>query len=773
MSLEQVTGGWESPKRSNSNSATSLGSKKNANRSVSDLSSPLWNAEVPDASPPQDSRHSRIADSSEVPSLVSLHRQLDGLSRDLRRLNPRGRTASTAVIPDLPGQHQCQQPSAQIVEGAKQAQSLAKQPLPYIPSMLSGRSIASPVLAKVHSPTNQADEFPSVSPRSLKEPRAASPDAKYANPGAEACSPQISNGRSFSCSAAEEVSMQCEPKNGPPLTGRTRGGRIKVVVRKRPLPPDDNSGSDCVSIDPPCVHIAMRKQRVDLTEYADINDFTFDDAFAEDKCNEYLFNSCCKELLDATLQGGSASCFAYGQTGSGKTHTMLGNSEERGLYVLAAASIFSSLEENQEVYASLYEIYCNSLFDLLNNRTPVVVREDHKRRMHISGLTWHAVSSAELLQQLINNGTDRRSTGSTTANERSSRSHAVLTIQVRHQDDPKFCGTLNMVDLAGSERAADTATTDRQTRQEGAEINKSLLALKECIRALDEKKKHVPFRGSKLTEILRDSFIGNSRTVMIANISASSQNYEHTLNTLRYAFRVKGLSVATFEPSRARNAPRPARPVAADVPQLQPPVAFAAAACPGNVSGAVGARNTPARKCTVSVAAPVAGSRQSCSVVPAVSKRHGIFSSTMRGAISQLCNVNTCPSSSLTHTKTNDSSCTDCFRALARQKIMSITPQIKVSDRSDECASGFRGGMEGGSPPNTFTQQQLRDLEERVLAQLSLDMEFSVKQTLLRRDRTLQRLRRENTVLRMAVVAMEKKIGRMSVLSAKTVQPCH
>lgn len=102
-------------------------------------------------------------------------------------------------------------------------------------------------------------------------------------------------------------------------------------------------------------------------------------------------------------------------------------------------------------------------------------------------------------------------------------------------------GRLSFIDLAGSERGADTFDNDRQTRLEGAEINKSLLALKECIRALDGGAGHVPFRGSKLTEVLRDSFVGEqARTVMIANISPSSSSVEHTLNTLRYADRVKG-----------------------------------------------------------------------------------------------------------------------------------------------------------------------------------------------------------------------------------------
>merc|ERR1719456_2166530 len=103
-------------------------------------------------------------------------------------------------------------------------------------------------------------------------------------------------------------------------------------------------------------------------------------------------------------------------------------------------------------------------------------------------------------------------------------------------------GKISFIDLAGSERGADTMETDRQTRLDGAEINKSLLALKECIRALDQQLDHTPFRGSKLTQVLKDSFVGeNCRTVMIANVSPCSSAVEHSLNTLRYAYRVKEL----------------------------------------------------------------------------------------------------------------------------------------------------------------------------------------------------------------------------------------
>ena len=100
-------------------------------------------------------------------------------------------------------------------------------------------------------------------------------------------------------------------------------------------------------------------------------------------------------------------------------------------------------------------------------------------------------------------------------------------------------GKMSFIDLAGSERGADVKDTNKQTRIDGAEINKSLLALKECIRALDQSKRHKPFRGSKLTLVLKDSFVGNCKTVMIGNISPNSGSSEHTLNTLRYADRAK------------------------------------------------------------------------------------------------------------------------------------------------------------------------------------------------------------------------------------------
>ena len=255
------------------------------------------------------------------------------------------------------------------------------------------------------------------------------------------------------------------------------------------------------------------------------------------------------------------SCFAYGQTGSGKTYTMIGNPESKensseGLYLLSAKEVFSYLKKSEyskyEIYVSFYEIYCNKLFDLLNNKNTLEIREDGKGTIHIVGLVQKQITNIKNLIDIIDFGLKSRTTGVTGANDDSSRSHAILNIELQDEDENSK-GKITFVDLAGSERAVDTIDTNKQTKIDGAEINKSLLALKECIRALDQGKLHKPFRGSKLTLVLRDSFIGNCLTLMIANISPCLSCSENTLNTLRYADRVKELRKGNNEKSRSDN----------------------------------------------------------------------------------------------------------------------------------------------------------------------------------------------------------------------------
>uniref|UniRef100_A0AAY4D440 Kinesin-like protein n=1 Tax=Denticeps clupeoides TaxID=299321 RepID=A0AAY4D440_9TELE len=220
----------------------------------------------------------------------------------------------------------------------------------------------------------------------------------------------------------------------------------------------------------------------------------------------------------------------------------------KGIYALAARDVFLMLKKPNykklelQVYATFFEIYSGKVFDLLNRKAKLRVLEDGKQQVQVVGLQEKEVRCTEDVLKLIEVGNSCRTSGQTSANAHSSRSHAVFQIILRRK--AKMHGKFSLIDLAGNERGADTSSADRQTRLEGAEINKSLLALKECIRALGRNKPHTPFRASKLTQVLRDSFIGeNSRTCMIATISPGMASCENTLNTLRYANRVKELIV--------------------------------------------------------------------------------------------------------------------------------------------------------------------------------------------------------------------------------------
>jgi len=345
-----------------------------------------------------------------------------------------------------------------------------------------------------------------------------------------------------------------KPKQSTPIkrhhsTSELGPSRIQVCVRKRPLSQAELNADeeDVVTVtSSTTIELTVPKVAVDLTKYTQKYQFVFDEAFDEGCHNRDVYERTARPLIKTVFNRGKATCFAYGCTGSGKTFTMLGNEEVQGIYILAANEIFTILYngthgEGLGLWISFYEIYCGQLFDLLNGRARLFAREDGNHQVCIAGLTEQRVHNVEELMEVIEYGGGVRSTGATGVNADSSRSHAILQLEVKMVNTGDHFGRFSFIDLAGCERAADVTDTDKQTRVEGAEINQSLLALKECIRALDLDSRHTPFRQSKLTQVLKDSFVGNCQTCMIANISPNKSCSENTLNTLRYADRVKEL----------------------------------------------------------------------------------------------------------------------------------------------------------------------------------------------------------------------------------------
>ncbi|KAI1890173.1 hypothetical protein AGOR_G00170940 [Albula goreensis] len=342
---------------------------------------------------------------------------------------------------------------------------------------------------------------------------------------------------------------------------------VKVVVRVRPENSKEQEGNykkivhvvdnHMLIFDPKEQDLTffraqrLRNRDVNKRPNKDLK-FVFDCVFGEDSSQLDVFNSSTREILDGILNGYNCTVFAYGATGAGKTHTMLGSDNNPGVMYLTMKELFNRIDEVKDekifdVAFSYLEVYNEQIRDLLAKSGPLAVREDSTRGVVVQGLTLHQPKSAEHILEALDYGNKNRTQHPTDVNATSSRSHAVFQIYLRQQDktaslNPNVrVAKMSLIDLAGSERASATNTRGARFR-EGANINRSLLALGNVINTLADpksKKAHIPYRDSKLTRLLKDSLGGNCRTIMIANISPSSMSYDDTYNTLRYANRAK------------------------------------------------------------------------------------------------------------------------------------------------------------------------------------------------------------------------------------------
>ena len=299
--------------------------------------------------------------------------------------------------------------------------------------------------------------------------------------------------------------------------------------------------------------------------------YAFDFAFDKYSTQNTVFEKSTKFLIDGVVNGYNATVFAYGATGAGKTYTMLGTESNPGIMPLTLKELFNKVKilksERQYKLKFWYlEIYNENIRDLLrfmnqsNNTNNNIIeenesldlREDPIKGIIVSGITEINVNNSNDMLKILKRGNRNRTQEATGANETSSRSHAILQVAIEYKDknsgidfEIKY-SKLSLIDLAGSERAS--ATQNRGIRLiEGANINRSLLTLGNCINALCDamskgiKKPYVPYRDSKLTRLLKDSLGGNARTVMIANVSPSINTFDDTYNTLKYANRAKNI----------------------------------------------------------------------------------------------------------------------------------------------------------------------------------------------------------------------------------------
>ncbi|GBG27770.1 Kinesin-related protein 6 [Hondaea fermentalgiana] len=318
---------------------------------------------------------------------------------------------------------------------------------------------------------------------------------------------------------------------------------VRVFVRKRPIFAHEleQKEFDVISCDKVNGDLYIHDARMEADmkgRYLNNHRFKFTKVFSEKDESDLVFTEVVQPLVNLVRQGGNGTVLMYGQTGSGKTYTM------SHIYYRAAWSLFEAAANHvegpavQHAWISFVELTGDTCADSLNDNHKLQLLTCPNGDVMTFPAVQVEVSSPQELHDCIKFACSVRATAATGVHDQSSRSHAICRVEMENGN------ALTMVDLAGSEHRIDSAEHDAQRRKESAQINSSLMKLKECIRARAKQADYIPYRQSKLTHLLRPSFVEDadtkSRTVIIATVSPSSKDTEHSLNTIRHSCIMDG-----------------------------------------------------------------------------------------------------------------------------------------------------------------------------------------------------------------------------------------
>ncbi|XP_039875446.1 kinesin-like protein KIN-14E [Simochromis diagramma] len=335
-------------------------------------------------------------------------------------------------------------------------------------------------------------------------------------------------------------------------------GKIRVFCRIRPVSRAEAAQGGAIVVE------KIDEYSVTVETPRGPREFQFDKVFSAEASQEDLFHDTSR-LIQLAIDGYNVCVFAYGQTGSGKTFTMVGDKEQKnpGIIPRAFNAMFDIMRENSskfsfKVSAYMLELYNDRLQDLFASQAGeahvhtqshgqarrVEIKRNRKGVVFAQGAETKEASSAQELYALFQQACANRHISATKMNVESSRSHLIVGIMMESRNltnGSVSSGKLSLVDLAGSERAAKTGAKDHQLKEANS-INKSLSALGDVISALSAELPHVPYRNSKLTQVMQDSLGGNAKTLMIVNTSPTEYNLDETLTSLIYATRVKAIT---------------------------------------------------------------------------------------------------------------------------------------------------------------------------------------------------------------------------------------
>ncbi|WOL20692.1 kinesin-4 isoform X1 [Canna indica] len=337
-------------------------------------------------------------------------------------------------------------------------------------------------------------------------------------------------------------------------------GNIRVYCRVRPfLPGAKSSNLSTVShLDEGNITIMTPSKYGKDTHKS----FKFNRVFSPSVTQAEVFSDM-RPLIRSILDGYNVCIFAYGQTGSGKTFTMSGpkelTEEGYGVNYRALNDLFQISKQRKDTFSyeiavQMIEIYNEQVRDLLNDgpQKRLEIRNNSQKGIAVPDANLVPVSTTEEVIELMNIGQKNRAVCSTAMNDRSSRSHSCLTIHVQARELTSgvvLRGSMHLVDLAGSERVSKSEVTGDRLK-EAAHINKSLAALGDVISALAQKNSHVPYRNSKLTQLLQDSLGGQAKTLMFVHISPEADALSETISTLKFAERVSTIELGAAQANK-------------------------------------------------------------------------------------------------------------------------------------------------------------------------------------------------------------------------------
>ncbi|KAF8111362.1 hypothetical protein N665_0076s0337 [Sinapis alba] len=339
-------------------------------------------------------------------------------------------------------------------------------------------------------------------------------------------------------------------------------GNIRVFCRVRPFLPGQGTPNTVVE------HVGEDGELVVTNPTRPGKDglrqFRFNKVYSPNATQAEVFSDI-KPLVRSVLDGFNVCIFAYGQTGSGKTYTMTGpdgaSEEDWGVNYRALNDLFKISQSrkgniNYEVGVQMVEIYNEQVLDLLSDDSSQkklgILSTTSQNGLAVPDASMYPVTSTSDVITLMDIGLQNRSVGATAMNERSSRSHSIVTVHVRGKDmktGSVLYGNLHLVDLAGSERV-DRSEVKGDRLREAQHINKSLSSLGDVIFSLASKSSHIPYRNSKLTQLLQSSLGGRAKTLMFVQLNPDATSYSESMSTLKFAERVSGVELGAAKSSK-------------------------------------------------------------------------------------------------------------------------------------------------------------------------------------------------------------------------------